>query len=141
MNFLYQESIESNLNLLLNIILDVNNYEKFVPFVRKSYIIEKSKTDSFFEADLFFDFFSYRSKINKIENDKESMVVISSDYPFKIQANWKLVPKDDNVNVSLQINAEVPYVLEKIIEKATPLVINAFIKREQELRKSAKFNF
>lgn len=114
---------------IADVILDVNSYERFVPFVRKSYIIERTRTQNSFEADLYFDFFSYRSFVSFTPNFEKILINITS--PFVIEGVWLI--ENNSCNISFELGAKVPYMIWRVVEKQIPSIVDAFINRAKKL--------
>lgn len=128
---------------LYKIILDIEEYPKFVPWCADAKIIKANNNE--IEADLMASFkglsYQYRSLVNfDYSNEKSNVLVKMISGPFKfLYTKWSLEHIDSSrVQVKFDIEFEFhSFLLENIakisINKFTDKIMEAFLTRVQQL--------
>ena len=139
------------LELVENLILDIDNYNKFLPWCTNSKVISKKITNNTVEiiADLEIGYSFvkdiYTSHV-KYDINKKKIVVNAIDGPLKILENiWTLKKIHSNkCEVNFLINLELNNkILNKMLEKMFNIgfnkILKSFEKRAEYLDKLNKF--
>jgi coenzyme Q-binding protein COQ10 len=140
--FLDTRILPYNSSQLAELILDIANYPKFLPWCAAARIVEQN--NDFMLADLVIQYKGftekYRSKVtHNINNENHFIDVVMVEGPFTHLINkWTLLPIDNGTKVEFFIDFSFKsFFLEKIIglmfEQASQKMINAFQKRAEEL--------
>ena len=140
--------IECNINQLIDLVLDIEKYPKFVPFCLDSKVYEKKEQDDLLLiiADLtigkgpFKDTYKSDVKFNKKE---DSIYVTNLDGPLKyLQNKWRFKEENNITEVSFEVDFELKNeFLNIVMTKSFQFVLNkitdAFQKRAEHLFKKA----
>ncbi|KAF8818263.1 type II toxin-antitoxin system RatA family toxin [Rickettsia endosymbiont of Cardiosporidium cionae] len=143
-------TVEFELNLIKEIILDVKNYPKFLPWCKSSSII--AHHDNFFLADLEIAFkglnTSYRSKITPAISDSKiyTIHIESTQGPLQYLHNiWKLKQMNHFTQIQFFINFEFKSTTLNMIASmglfiVKSKILNAFIERAKLIAELHQLN-
>ena len=136
--------IECKKEELINLVLDIEKYPKFVPFCYEAKIYENKNEDNITKiiADLtigkgpFKD--TYKSDV--VYNKKDSSIFVKNlNGPLNYLSNkWKFINKNNFTEVTFDIDFEIEnkflnIVMEKSFEFSLNKIADAFQKRAEEL--------
>ena len=136
--------IECKKEQLINLVLDIEKYPKFVPFCVNAKVYEKKKQGNLLliVADLtigkgpFKDTYKSNVKYNKKE---DSIFVTNLDGPLKhLENTWNFNEKNNITEVSFEVDFELKneflnIVMTKSFQFALDKIAEAFQKRAEEL--------
>ena len=136
--------IECKKKNLINLVLDIEKYPKFVPFCLDAKIYEKKDKDEFIFiiADLtigkgpFKDTYKSDVKFNKQEN---SIYVTNLEGPLKhLENKWHFKEMDNFTEVSFDVDFELKnhflnIIMTKSFQYGLDKIADAFQKRAEEL--------
>ena len=140
--------IECKKEQLIDLVLDIEKYPKFVPFCIDAKIYEKKEQDNslLIIADLtigkgpFKD--TYKSDI-KFNRKEDSIYVTNLDGPLKhLENNWRFKEKNNITEVSFEVDFELKneflnIVMTKSFQFGLDKIADAFQKRAEHLFKKA----
>ena len=136
--------IECNKKQLIELVLDIENYPKFIPYCLDSKIYEKKEEKNviLIIADLtigkgpFKD--AYKSYV-KFNNKEDSIFVTNLDGPLKhLENTWHFNEKNNITEVSFEVDFELKneflnIVMAKSFQFALDKIAEAFQKRAEDL--------
>jgi len=136
--------IECKKEQLIDLVLDIEKYPKFVPFCVDAKVYEKKEQDNLLliVADLtigkgpFKDTYKSDVKYNKKES---SIFVTNLDGPLKhLENTWHFIEKNNITEVSFEVDFELKneflnIVMTKSFQFALDKIAEAFQKRAEEL--------
>lgn len=130
------------LEQIYNVIIDVESYPEFLPWLSSATIIERN--EGFFVADLEISFKGfrehYRSKVSYTYDKEEAHIEVALiSGPFKhLHTEWRLNLEKQKVKIDFSIDFQFKtIILDKLIgmmfQKVCKKMLNAFIKRAEQL--------
>ena len=136
--------IECNKDQLIDLVLDIDKYPKFVPFCLNSKVYERNKRGDliFIVADLtigkgpFTD--TYKSDV-KYNIKKNEIYVTNLDGPLKyLENNWKFKENNNATEVTFEVDFELKneflnIVMTKSFQFALYKIAEAFQQRAEDL--------
>ena len=136
--------IECKKEQLIDLVLDIEQYPKFVPFCIDSKVIERNKKDDLLliVADLtigkshFKD--TYKSEV-KFNKKKDSIYVTNLDGPLKhLENKWSFKEENNFTEVSFDVDFELKndflnIIMTKSFQFGLDKIADAFKKRAEEL--------
>ena len=137
-----EKHLKHEAELINNIILDVENYPKFLPWVDKARIIEKNNDDFVAELDIGFKGFdeSYKSLVKHHKSQEIYHVEVEAiSGPFKKLTNkWQVEAVKDGCIVNFFIDFEfksriLDMVVGMVFSIATEKMVHAFEQRAEEI--------
>ena len=143
-----KRSIECNKEQLIDLVLDIEKYPKFVPFCLDSKVYEKKEKVNLLliVADLtigkgpFKD--TYKSDV-KYNKEEDSIFVTNLDGPLKhLKNTWYFKEKNNSTEISFEVDFELKneflnIVMTKSFQFALDKIAEAFQKRAEVLFKKA----
>ena len=141
-----KQLIESKIEQLIHLVLDIEKYPEFVPFCVNAKVYEKKEQDNLLliVADLtigkgpFKDTYKSDVKYNKKE---DSIFVTNLDGPLKhLENTWHFNEKNNITEVSFEVDFELKneflnIVMTKSFQFALDKIAQAFQKRAEDLLK------
>ena len=136
--------IETEKEKLIDLVLDIDNYPKFIPYCIDSKVYERNDKGHsiFIIADLtigkgiFKDTYKSDVKYNKLDN---TIYVTNIDGPLKYLENvWKFTEKDDITEVTFDVDFELKnkflnILMTKSFNYGLNKIADAFQNRAEEL--------
>ena len=136
--------IETEKEKLIDLVLDIDNYPKFIPYCIDSKVYERNDKGHsiFIIADLtigkgiFKD--TYKSDV-RYDKKNDSIHVTNIDGPLKhLENNWKFVEKDNLTEVKFDVDFEIKnkflnLIMEKSFQFGLNKIADAFQKRAENL--------
>lgn len=132
-------------SIVANIILDVESYPEFLPWVKKIEIKDKKNEEFIASTVVNFKGFveSYESLVTYSLDDKEYFINTKAiSGPFKKLVNkWHIVAKEDGCRVNFFVDFEfksiiLNTVIGMVFSVATQKIMDAFEARAEELSKA-----
>ena len=138
--------IECNKEQLVDLVLDIESYPKFIPYCLDAKIHEKKEEDNLILiiADLtigkgpFKE--TYKSDV-RFNKDKDTIQVTNIEGPLKYLFNkWAFLEKDNSTEISFDIDFEIEnkfldIVMSKSFQYGLDKIANSFQKRANDLFK------
>ncbi len=132
---------------LFNLVADIEQYPKFLPWCRAARIIERKENEFLGELIISFAHMSerYTSRVSLTppqENTEASIDVVMVKGPFKHLINgWKFTPINGGTRIDFMLDFQFrSHILERLIgslfSKATTKMVSAFKARADELYKN-----
>ena len=136
--------IECNKDQLIDLVLDIDKYPRFVPFCLNSKVYERNKKGDliFIVADLtigkgpFKDTYKSDVKFNKIQ---DTIYVTNLDGPLKhLENKWYFHEENKSTKVSFEVDFELKneflnIIMTKSFKYGLDKIADAFQKRAEEL--------
>jgi ribosome-associated toxin RatA of RatAB toxin-antitoxin module len=129
--------VDANAEDLYKIVCDINNYQSFLPWCKKSEIISQNENIIKAKLSIKFGIFSI-SYISNVTIDSENLIinVASNDYPFRnLQTCWEFEKLSDvKTLIKFSHNMSIKnFLMEKFVKKyigyATNKVIDRFLEQ------------
>ena len=139
--------IECNKEQLVNLVLDIENYPKFIPYCLDAKIYEKKEEDNLILiiADLTIGKgplkATYKSDV-KFNKDTDIIQVTNIEGPLKhLDNRWVFLEKDNSTEISFDIDFEIKnkflnIVMSKSFQYGLDKIADSFQKRANNLFKS-----
>jgi len=138
--------IECNKEQLVDLVLDIESYPKFIPYCLDAKIHEKKEKDNLILiiADLTIGKgpfkATYKSDV-RFNKDTDTIQVTNIEGPLKYLDNkWVFLEKDDSTEISFDIDFEIEnkfldIVMSKSFQYGLDKIANSFQKRANDLFK------
>jgi len=138
--------IECNKEQLVDLVLDIENYPKFIPYCLDAKIHEKKEEDNLILiiADLTIGKgpfkATYKSDV-RFNKDTDTIQVTNIEGPLKYLDNkWVFLEKDDSTEISFDIDFEIEnkflnIVMSKSFQYGLDKIADSFQKRANDLFK------
>ena len=138
--------IECNKEQLVNLVLDIESYPKFIPYCLDAKIHEKKEEDNLISiiADLTIGKgpfkATYKSDV-RFNKDTDAIQVTNIEGPLKYLDNkWVFLEKDDSTEISFDIDFEIEnkflnIVMSKSFQYGLDKIADSFQKRANDLFK------
>ena len=139
--------IECNKEQLVDLVLDIENYPKFIPYCLDAKIYEKKEENNLILiiADLTIGKgpfkATYKSDV-RFNKDTDTIQVTNIEGPLKYLDNkWVFLEKDDSTEISFDIDFEIEnkfldIVMSKSFQYGLDKIADSFQKRANDLFKS-----
>ena len=139
--------IECNKEQLVDLVLDIENYPKFIPYCLDAKIYEKKEEKNLILiiADLTIGKgpfkATYKSDV-RFNKDTDTIQVTNIEGPLKYLDNkWVFLEKDDSTEISFDIDFEIEnkfldIVMSKSFQYGLDKIANSFQKRANDLFKN-----
>ena len=139
--------IECNKEQLVDLVLDVENYPKFIPYCLDAKIYEKKEENNLILiiADLTIGKgpfkATYKSDV-RFNKDADTILVTNIDGPLKhLDNKWVFLEKDNSTEISFDIDFEIEnkflnIVMDKSFQYGLDKIADSFQKRANDLFKN-----
>ena len=138
--------IECNKEQLVDLVLDIESYPKFIPYCLDAKIHEKKEKDNLILiiADLTIGKgpfkATYKSDV-RFNKDADTILVTNIDGPLKhLDNKWVFIEKDNSTEISFDIDFEIEnkflnIVMDKSFQYGLDKIADSFQKRANDLFK------